>query len=96
MEAQIKSHSASSVQACQQCHKNFTIAQEDFNFYEKMKVPAPTWCPECRMIRRFTSQNAPYLFYENCAKCQKEIYTPYAPEDPRIVYCVACYQAEFA
>ncbi len=38
---------------CQNCQKDFKIESEDFNFYEKIKVPTPTWCPECRMIRRF-------------------------------------------
>ena len=36
---------------CQNCKSEFIIEPEDFNFYEKIKVPAPTWCPECRMIR---------------------------------------------
>ena len=26
---------------CQNCKKDFIIETEDFNFYEKMKVPAP-------------------------------------------------------
>ena len=38
---------------CQNCKKEFIIESEDFNFYEKMKVPAPTFCSDCRMMRRF-------------------------------------------
>ena len=30
----------------QNCKKEFTIEPEDFNFYEKIKVPAPTFCPK--------------------------------------------------
>lgn len=30
--------------SCQNCKKDFIIEPEDFNFYSKMKVPAPTWC----------------------------------------------------
>ena len=37
---------------CQSCKIKFTIEPEDFKFYEKIGVPAPTFCPECRMIRR--------------------------------------------
>jgi RNA polymerase subunit RPABC4/transcription elongation factor Spt4 len=33
---------------CQNCKKDFNIEPDDFSFYEKMKVPVPTWCPECR------------------------------------------------
>src|SRR3989344_340583 len=37
---------------CQNCKKDFTIEPDDFNFYEKIKVSAPTWCWSCRMARR--------------------------------------------
>ncbi len=37
---------------CQNCKSEFVIEPEDFKFYEKMQVPAPTFCPECRLIRR--------------------------------------------
>ncbi len=42
---------------CQNCKKDFVIEPDDFAFYEKMKVPAPTFCPDCRMQRRFTWRN---------------------------------------
>ncbi len=42
----------SETKTCQNCKKDFIIEPEDFNFYEKIKVPPPTWCPECRMVRR--------------------------------------------
>ena len=29
---------------CQNCKKDFVIEPDDFLFYEKMKVPAPTFC----------------------------------------------------
>lgn len=47
---------------CQNCKHDFTIEPDDFLFYEKMKVPSPTWCPKCRMIRRFNYRNERYLF----------------------------------
>ena len=30
---------------CQNCHTNFVIVPDDFSFYEKIKVPTPTFCP---------------------------------------------------
>ncbi|MCX6720682.1 MAG: hypothetical protein NTW11_02670 [Candidatus Staskawiczbacteria bacterium] len=33
---------------CQNCHNEFTIESEDFDFYEKMDLPAPAMCPVCR------------------------------------------------
>ena len=47
---------------CQNCKKDFAIEPDDFGFYEKIKVPPPTWCPECRMIRRLMWRNEHSLF----------------------------------
>ncbi len=47
---------------CQNCKQDFTIEPEDFDFYAKMKVPAPTWCPQCRMVRRLAWRNERNLF----------------------------------
>ena len=47
---------------CQNCKSDFVIEQEDFNFYEKMQVPLPTWCPQCRMVRRLVWRNERNLF----------------------------------
>jgi hypothetical protein len=76
---------------CQNCKKDFTIESEDFNFYEKMKVPAPTWCPECRMIRRFSFINTFSLFWRNCNLCGERTMSMYSPEDKIKVYCPKCW-----
>jgi len=47
----------SETKICQNCKKDFVIEPDDFAFYEKMKVPAPTFCPECRLQRRFAWRN---------------------------------------
>ena len=36
----------SETKTCQNCKNDFIIEPDDFSFYEKMKVPAPTFCPE--------------------------------------------------
>jgi len=51
---------------CQNCKQNFTIEPEDFNFYEKIKVPLPTFCPECRTVRRLCWRNEMSLFKRKC------------------------------
>jgi hypothetical protein len=53
---------SSETKNCQNCKKDFAIESDDFAFYEKIKVPAPTWCPECRMQRRWTWRNEWKLF----------------------------------
>lgn len=51
---------------CQNCKKEFQIESEDLNFYEKIKVPPPTWCPECRLKRRMNWRNERSLYKRKC------------------------------
>jgi hypothetical protein len=57
----------SETKVCQNCKKDFIIEPDDFMFYEKIKVPAPTFCPECRMIRRMIWRNVRNLYRTNCS-----------------------------
>lgn len=52
---------------CQNCKTSFTIEPEDFEFYAKIKVPPPTWCPECRMQRRMAWRNVRNLYKRQCS-----------------------------
>ncbi|HEY4474534.1 MAG TPA: hypothetical protein VJC06_01260 [Candidatus Paceibacterota bacterium] len=47
---------------CQNCKQDFVIQSEDFDFYKKVGVPAPTFCPECRFQRRLTWRNEWQIF----------------------------------
>ncbi len=71
---------------CQNCKHPFTIEPEDFAFYEKMSVPPPTWCPECRMIRRMMFRNERYLFRRKDNAGGKEIFSGFSPQAPVVVY----------
>jgi hypothetical protein len=79
---------------CQNCKNDFTIEPEDFNYYEKIKVPAPTWCPECRMIRRISFVNIWSLYWRNCDKCGERTMSIYSPHDPIKVFCNKCWWAD--
>jgi hypothetical protein len=48
---------------CQNCKTDFNIQKEDFDFYAKLSVPAPTFCPDCRLQRRIAWRNERGLFY---------------------------------
>lgn len=52
---------------CQNCHTKFSIEPDDFYFYEKIKVPPPTFCPECRMVRRMIWRNVRNLYKTSCS-----------------------------
>jgi len=79
---------------CQNCKKDFLIDQDDFKFYEKMQVPPPTWCPECRMTRRLAFGNAWGVHFRNCDKCGEKSLTMYSVENPLKVFCDKCWWAD--
>jgi hypothetical protein len=73
---------------CQNCKKNFVIEQEDFNFYEKIKVPLPTFCPECRTVRRLCWRNEMSLFKRKCSAPDHDemLISIYHPDENLVVY----------
>ncbi len=65
---------------CQNCKKDFTLEPDDFSFYEKMKVPPPTWCPDCRMVRRLSFRNERNLFRRKDAHTGEDSFSGFPPE----------------
>jgi hypothetical protein len=51
---------------CQSCKQPFIIEPEDFNFYVKIDVPPPTFCPDCRLQRRMAFRNERTLYKRKC------------------------------
>ena len=66
------SNTKSENRICQNCKKDFIIEPDDFGFYEKIKVPPPTFCPECRLKRRLYHYNKRALYKRLCAFCKKD------------------------
>ena len=71
---------------CQNCKKDFIIEPDDFSFYEKMKVPAPTFCPMCRAQRRFAFRNERGFYKRLSDFSGKEIFSMIASDSPVKVY----------
>src|SRR5258708_24115014 len=65
---------------CQNCKCDFTIEPNDLGFYEKIKVPLPTFCPRCRMQRRWAWRNNMSLYSRKCDLCGKNVISIYSPE----------------
>jgi cytochrome c-type biogenesis protein CcmH/NrfF len=78
----------SETKICQNCKANFTIAPDDFSFYEKIKVPAPTFCPECRMIERMIWRNERTLYKKNnsASKNSEKILSMYSSDSVYTIY----------
>ena len=79
---------------CQSCKKEFVIESDDFAFYEKMKVPPPTWCPECRLQRRLSLRNERMLYHRACDLCGKNVISIYHPGGENVVYCHECWWSD--
>jgi len=71
---------------CQNCKSQFLIAPDDFLFYEKMGVPAPEECPECRQEHRILFRNFKTLYKVNSAKSGLSIISMYSPSSPYLIY----------
>ncbi len=71
---------------CQNCKEDFLIDYEDLSFYEKMKVPPPTFCWLCRAQRRMAWRNESSLFKRKSDYSGKEIFSAFSPESPVKVY----------
>jgi len=79
---------------CQNCAQQFNITDEDKKFYKKMDVPEPTFCPQCRLIRRLNWRNERALYKRSCDSCKKNIIAMYPEEAPFPVYCRSCWYSD--
>ena len=79
---------------CQNCKQDFRIEPEDFAFYEKIKVPAPTFCPECRLQRRLAFSNVFRLYKRACDLCGKDAVSRYSPDKKYRIYCPRCWWSD--
>ena len=79
---------------CQNCNNEFVIEPDDFVFYEKIKVPAPTFCPECRMQRRLLFRNERTLYKRPCGLCGKDVVSLFHKDSPQTVYCQQCWWSD--
>ncbi len=70
------------IKNCQNCQQDFQIEERDFSFYERIKVPAPTWCPNCRCMRRMVHRNERSLHKRTCDVTGKSIISIYREDCP--------------
>ncbi len=71
---------------CQNCKQPFVLEPDDFAIHEKMKVPPPTFCPDCRMRRRFAWRNEHNLYRRKDARTGEEVFSSFAPSVSAQVY----------
>jgi hypothetical protein len=84
----------SATKNCQNCKSSFTIESNDFSFYEKMNVPPPTFCPDCRRQRRWAWRNNVSLYNRKCDLCGKSVVSIYSPDSGFTIYCNKCWWSD--
>jgi len=82
------------VKQCRRCRNEFKLEQNDLGFYEKIKVPPPTLCPDCRLTRRMSWRNDLTFYNRACDLCGKKIISLYHPDKPLTVYCNSCWWSD--
>ncbi len=82
-------------QKCTKCGNDFILEKNDISFYEKMQVPNPRVCPDCRFKMRALFRNETTLYSgRKCDMCGKSILSMYHPQAPYTVYCYKCFYSE--
>ncbi len=76
---------------CQNCKKDFVVDERGALYYKKINVPHPTWCPDCRFVRRVSNINGFSVFYRNCDLCGKRTLSAYPSSQKITVYCQPCW-----
>lgn len=62
------------------CSGGFKMIPREAEFIERMRLPKPTLCFNCRYKELVSWRNPPAFYQRECAKCGKEIETSYAPD----------------
>ena len=82
------------IKNCKNCLGEFEITNDDLEFYEKIKVPAPTFCPNCRLQRRLMMRNEKNLYKRICDLCKKSIIALFDSNVNFPVYCTDCWWSD--
>lgn len=73
---------------CQNCKQPFVVEPEDFDYYKKINIPPPTFCPDCRRQRRAAWRNERTLYKRKCNAPghNEDIISVFSSDKPFTVY----------
>ena len=74
------------IRECSECGKEFSIYENDLSFYQRMDVPPPFMCFNCRLQRRLAFYNRRSLYKRTCDFSGKPIVSMFSPDKPYKVY----------
>lgn len=76
---------------CEKSKKNYKIQKSELNFYRKMKLPIPRFCPDVRHSNRVKTRKSRKLVDRKCDNCQTQITSVFARDCGFQVFCEKCY-----
>src|ERR1044072_8382363 len=76
------------------CNARLAVEPDDLAFYERLGVPAPQSCWQCRFARRLLWRNERSLYKRPCDLCKKDTISMYRKEAPFPVYCHECWWSD--
>ena len=82
------------MKTCPQCSSHFEIREKDKEYYQKLDVPEPTMCPDCRKQRRISWRNERALYKAKCDLCKKDVISMFSEDKPYTQYCNDCYYGD--
>jgi hypothetical protein len=90
-----KEYFMSQNKTCKQCNQGFEVTDHELSIREKLSpefsgkkfsIPAPEFCPDCRLQRRLAFRAGNKFFSRKCDLTGKPIVAMYSPEKPFKVY----------
>ncbi len=59
---------------CMDCKKNYRIIPAELQFYQKLDIPLPRLCPDCRHDRHMVERGPVKLFAPQQCRCDYQVY----------------------
>jgi hypothetical protein len=74
---------------CQNCKKEFNITDQFSEILNKLDIPMPTFCSECRLVRRMAFRNERTLYKRKCSAPGhgEDIISIFSPDKEDNVFC---------
>lgn len=76
---------------CFICGDHFTIVPAEIEFYRKMKITWPVYCPNCRADQRWKLRPERKMYKRICDSCKKSLISTYTADSKFVVYCLKCW-----
>ncbi len=76
---------------CKHCGGGFEVSEADREFYKKLDLSDPEFCPACRQQRRMSFRNERSLYKRDCDLCKKSMIGGYSADKNFTVFCKECW-----